>query len=94
MALSALELNTISKGLAAAAKVIDEIEPLLHRLNVLYDSDGGLKTTITQEGLDAVPSFSGLTKGQLDDGMYALTTGIKGAIAASYTALATLAARG
>lgn len=93
MPLTQLEQNTVARGLQAAAKVLNEIEPVLHSLNVIYDSVGGVKTTITQEGLDAVPSFSGITKAQLDDGMFALTATLKGAIDSTYTALAQLAAR-
>lgn len=88
-----LELNTVSRGLAAAKKVLDELYPVLLSLNVIYDSEGGAKTTITQEGLDAVASFSGITKAQLDDGMFALTSTVRTAVANAYTQLAQLAAR-
>ncbi len=93
MALTALESNTVSRGLAAAKKVLDEVKPVLDSLNAIYDSGGGAKTTITQQNLDLVPSFSGLTKQQLDDGMYALTATLRTDIASAYAQLAQLAAR-
>lgn len=88
-----LELNTVSRGLAAAKLVLDQLKPSIDALNVIYDSAGGAKTTITQQGLDAVPAFSGLTKTQLDDGMFALTSTLRLAIADAYTQLAQLSAR-
>ncbi len=90
---TALELNTISRGLAAAKKVLEELKPVIDALNIIYDSEGGAKTTITQEDLDGVASFSGLTKAQLDDGMWVLTATLRGDIANGYSALAQLAAR-
>lgn len=91
--MTALESNTISLSLQAAKKVLDELKPIIDRLNIIYDSAGGVKETITQEELDAVASFSGLTKAQLDDGMFALTAVLRTDIANSYSALAQLAAR-
>jgi hypothetical protein len=93
MALNALEKNTISRGILAAQLVVEQLKPVLDSLNIIYDSGGGAKTTIDQPGLDEVASFSGLTKMQLDDGLYALTTTLKGAIDNAYTNLAQLSAR-
>lgn len=93
MALTQLEQNTVSKGINAAKLVIETLEPILHELNIIYDSGGGAKTTITQAGLDAIPSFSGLTKAQLDDGLFALTATLRTDIQNAYTQLAELAAR-
>jgi hypothetical protein len=93
MALSRLEQDTVSHGFAAAKLALDQLYPALHELNVIYDSGGGAKTTIDQPGLDAIASFSGLTKTQLDDGMFALTSTLKTAIDNAYTQLAQLAAR-
>jgi len=62
-------------------------------LQVIYDGTGGVKTTVTQDKLNETPGLSGLTKQQLDDGMYALTSGVKGAIDTAYTQLAQIAAR-
>ena len=91
--MNALAQNTVSRGLTAAKKAIEELKPVLDELNILYDSQGGLKETMTQGDLDSVASFSALTKQQLDDGMYALTATLKGAIDNAYTALAQLACR-
>lgn len=93
MALTALEVNTVKRGLSAANLVIDQLKPMVDSLNIIYDSAGGAKETITQAGLDEIPSFSGLTKAQLDDGMFALTATLKDAITAAYTQLSQLSAR-
>lgn len=93
MSLTALEQNTISRSINAAKYLVEVLKPVLDELNVIYDSSGGLKTTITQGNMDTVASFSGLTKGQLDDGMYALTATIRGDLVNAYTQLAQLAAR-
>lgn len=93
MALNALEQNTVSKGMAAAKMVIEQLYPVLKELNIIYDSQGGVKTTIDQAGLDGVASFSGLTKQQLDDGMFALTATLRGDIENAFAQLAELAAR-
>lgn len=93
VALTALEQNCVSRGIQAAAKVVRELQPLLAELNIIYDSAGGAKTTITQANLDLVPAFSGITKQQLDDGMYALTATLRGDILTAFGQLAQLAAR-
>lgn len=93
MAITLLEQDTVSRGFTAAKKVLRDIHPLLHELNVIYDSAGGVKETLTQAELDSVSGFSGITKAQLDDGMYALTTTLKAAIDGAYAQLAELAAR-
>jgi len=91
--LSALEANTISKGIQAAQKVL-ELEALLHQININYDGLGNVKNTTTQQELDDTLSFSGITKSQLDDSMYVLTAVILPAIQANYAGLSNLAARG
>jgi hypothetical protein len=88
-----LEINTVSRGLAAAKLVLDQLKPVVDALNVIYDSAGGAKSTINQQGLDSIAAFSGLTKTQLDDGMFALTSTLRTAIANAYTQLAQLSAR-
>jgi len=52
-----------------------------------------MSETLTQEELDEVPELSGLTKQQVDDGVYVLTTLMLPAIQNGYPALAQLAAR-
>jgi hypothetical protein len=93
MAITKLEQDTVSRSMQAARLTLDQLKPAIDSLSSLYDSAGGLKTTITQADLDGVPSFSGLTKQQLDDGMYALTTVLKPAIDNAYAALSQLATR-
>jgi hypothetical protein len=93
MPLTHLEQDSVVRGAQAAKLVIEDLKPLLDRLNILYDSQDGLHTTITDEGLEEIPSLSGLTKQQLDDGMYALTSTLRSAINNAYTALVELAAR-
>lgn len=93
MSLTALESNTVSRALQAAKLTLEQLKPVLDSLDVIYNSAGGAKTTITQAGLDEIASFSGLTKTQLDDGMFALTGTLKNDIVNAYTALAQLAAR-
>jgi hypothetical protein len=93
MALTPLEQDVVSRGAQAASKVIYELKPIIDSLNILYDSQGGAKETISQPELDAVSSFSGLTKTQLDDGMYVLTSTLRTAINSAYAQLAELAAR-
>lgn len=94
MALSALESSTIARAIANARRLIEEIKPILDGLNIVYNSAGGAKTTITQASLDAATNLSGLTKGQLDDAMFVLTGTLLGDLTNGYTALAQLAARG
>lgn len=92
MALNAVGQNTISKA-AQAAKALENMIGLLDELNVLYDAGGGFKETIQQADLDAIASFSGITKQQLDDGMYVLTAIIRPAVHDNFTQLIHLAAR-
>lgn len=94
MALSALGQNTVSRGINAAKYLIEVLKPVLDELNIVYDASGGLKSTIVQSDLDGIASFSGLTKQELDDALYSLTTTIRTDLTNSYTQLAKLAARG
>lgn len=95
MALNTLEQNTINRGIAAARKVITELDPVLRDLNVVYDRETvGVKATVEQADLDAAAYLSGLTKAELDDGMFALTSTLRTAVANAYTALSILASRG
>ena len=79
--------------MAVAKLLLDQVKPVLDQLNPIYDGAGGVKTTVDQAGLDGVSSFSGLTKTQLDDGMYVLTATIKAALDNGLTQLTQLAAR-
>jgi hypothetical protein len=93
MALTTLEQNTISRGIAAAKLLLEEVKPQLDALNIIYDSVGGAKETISQPGIDEIPSLSGLTKVQLDDALYQLTAILRPALLSGYAVLAHLAAR-
>jgi len=93
MPMSQLELDTLAKIFAIAKQTIADIHPKLSSLAEIYDSAGGMSETLTQEELDEVPELSGLTKQQVDDGVYVLTTLMLPAIQNGYPALAQLAAR-
>jgi len=94
MSITTLESNTVSNGIKACNLVLQQLKPLLDSLDAIYNAAGGVKETLTQDDLDGVTSFSNLTKAQVDDAMYALTSSIKGAIDSAYSQLAELAARG
>lgn len=93
MAITKLEYETVIKGFKTARIVLESVKPLVDSLNVIYDSGGGVKETLTQAELDGQADFSGLTKQQLDDGMYALTATLRTDIANAVTQLAQLSAR-
>ncbi len=93
MSMSALEISTVDDGMLIAKKLLDDLKPIIDQLNVIYDESGGVKTTITDEKLASVPSYSGLTKAQLDDGMFVITSSIKTALSDGLTQLTHLAAR-
>lgn len=93
MPLTTLEVHTINRSFMLSLKVLNEVLTMADLLNTIYNATGGCKDTITQEGMDERPEFSGLTKTQLDDGMYALTGAIRTSIDSATTALSQLAAR-
>lgn len=93
MALSQLASTTISRGIGAAKTLLEQVKPILDGIDVLYNSANGLSTTITQADLDAASNLSNLTKGQLDDAIFALVT-IKNQMQNSFAQLEELACRG
>ena len=93
MPLSTLEHDTLAKAFATCKTLLNDVQPRLAQFAQIYDSEGGMKTTLTQEELDDVAALSGLTKTQVDQGFYALTTVILPGIANNYAVLAQLAAR-
>lgn len=93
MAILTLEYDVVTQAAAVCKKVLTELEPALSQFREIYDAGGGVKSTLTQADLDGVASFSGLTKAQVDDALYALTALLLPAIESSTTALAQLAAR-
>jgi hypothetical protein len=93
MPLSQLERDTLAKSFAVSKQLLLDIQPKLEGLAAIFDSAGGVKETLTQEELDEVTELSGLTKTQIDDGLYAMTAQILPGIQNGYNALAQLAAR-
>jgi len=93
MSLDKLALDTISKAMQASKLLLDQAMPLINQMDLIYNAAGGLKETITDADLAEVASFSGLTKQQLDDGVYALTSTLKTDLANDYNALTQLAVR-
>lgn len=93
MPMSQLEHDTLAKAFAVCKNLLADTQPKLASLKEIYDSEGGVKSTLDQAELDEVAALSGLTKQQVDDGLYALTTVLLPAIEAGYPALAQLAAR-
>ena len=93
MSMTTLEYDTLTTAFTIAKTLLTDLQPRLGQLQQIYDSAGGVKDTLTQEEMDAIPTLSGLTKAQADDGLYALTTVLLPALEASYTALTHLAAR-
>lgn len=93
MAITALESNVVSRAIAAALALV-ELKGDLDRLDVDYNGAVDVKDTLTQADLDSVASFSGLTKQQVDDGLFALTSTVRTAISNAFAQLEQLAARG
>lgn len=93
MALSVMAQNTIFAAASLSKQLNEQLEPLMARFNVLYNAVGGLKTTIVQADMDAVPALSGLTKAQLDNAMNDLTNTILTPLQAALADLAQLAGR-
>lgn len=93
MPVSQLERDTLAKSFSVCKTLLNDLQPKLAGLAQIYDSAGGVKTTLTQADLDELPELSGLTKTQVDDGLYALTTVVLPGIQSGYSALAQLAAR-
>ncbi len=93
MALSTLEQGVVGRAIAAAQQIVTQLKPALDRLNVDYNGSVNAKNTITQQNLDLEPRFSGLTKAQLDDGLYALTATLLTDVGNAFAQLEQLAAR-
>lgn len=94
MAITILEKATVSEGIQVARKLVNEIKPVLDRLNVVYDSDDGVKETLDQAKLNEVTDWSGVTEAQVDDAMFVITSTLRTALSNGYTQLVQLASRG
>ena len=93
MSISALEYDTLNKGFAICAGLLSDLQPRLAAMQQVFDSEGGVKTTLTQTELDEVQAFSGLTIQQVADGMYVLTALLLPALTQGYPSLSQLASR-
>ena len=94
MPMTTLEADTLNAAFAICKMVITDLQPRLQAIQQQYDSGGGVKSTLTQEDLDeATNTLSGLTKQQVDDGLYVLTAILLPGITQGYASLAGLASR-
>ena len=92
MPLSQLERDTLSKSFAISKQLLLDLQPKLASLNELYNSVGGVSSTLTQPELDELPELSGLQKTIVDDALFAMA-GLTSGITNAYAALSQLAAR-
>lgn len=93
MSITTLEYDLVNNAAQACSMILAELQPKLAGFRQIYDSEGGVKSTLTQAELDEIAAFSGLTLAQVTDAMYALTTVLLPAIESGYGALSTLGAR-
>lgn len=93
MPATTLERDAMAKSFAVARTLLMDLEARLKGIDAIYNSASGVKATLTQEEMNEIPELSGLTKTQLDDGIYAMTALILPGITSGYAALAQLAAR-
>lgn len=93
MAITTLEYDPVNNAAQVCSMILSELQPKLANFQQLYDSAGGVGSTLTQEELDSVPAFSGLTVAQVTDALYVLTTVLLPGIESGYGALSTLGAR-
>jgi hypothetical protein len=93
MPISTLEHDTLAKLFAICKSVQADLQPKLSQLDSIYNSAGGVTSTLTQAELDELPELSGLTKQTVDDGVFALTSGVLPALVNATAALSQLAAR-
>lgn len=94
MSMSTLQLDTVKGGANLARFLLQEVKPRVDMFNVDYDAQGGVKDTLTQQDLDENASLSGLTKAELDDGMYVITALLKPLLGDNFSQLQKLASRG
>jgi hypothetical protein len=93
MPMSRLEYDTLAKLFAIAKTALADLEPKLNQLDHIYNSGGGVSETLTQANLDELPELSGLQKQVVDDGVFALTSGVLPALVNASASLSQLAAR-
>lgn len=92
MPMSQLEHDTLAKAFAISKTLLADIQPKLGSLNEIYNSAGGVSSTLTQAELDEEASLSGLQKGTVDDALFAMS-GMLTSITNASAALNQMAAR-
>lgn len=92
MPMSVLEHDTVSKLCALSKSVLADLRPRLASINELYNSAGGVSSTLTQAELDEEAALSGLQKSTLDDTVFAFSAMLS-AIDAAQAAINQTAAR-
>lgn len=90
--LNILELNMITRVMQQAKKLTEENKAVLDGINLIFNSSGGMTTSVTQAELDEHASLSGLTVQELNDAVYGLTQ-IQATLTNSYQQLTKLAIR-
>src|SRR5262249_34949544 len=80
MALNSYEVLTIQRIIQLSRLIVEQLKPGLDNVNEVYNAVGGIKDTIPAEDLGQDALYGGMTKQQLDDAAYALTTTMKGAV--------------
>jgi hypothetical protein len=93
MPITALEKDTLARSFAVSKTLLNDLQPKLQGLNEIFNSEGGVKTTLEQADLDELAELSGLTVEQVSAGLNALTVVILPAISSNYPFIAQLAAR-
>lgn len=88
-----IETDMILRASEAAKTLVNQIKPVLDQLDLIYNSAGGAKETITQADLDAEKSLSGLTQQQLEDALYVLAGTLREGLQNGYVQLMHLAVR-
>lgn len=91
--LTQLEKSTILLEINLSANLVNNIKPVLDKLDAINNGSPKLTDTLTQANMDLEPLLSGLTKQQYLDGNFALTSTVKTALTTAYNALVELAAR-
>jgi len=93
MPLNSYEILTIQRVTQMARLVVEQLKPGIDNLDVVYNSAGGVKDTITAADLGQDALYGGMTEQQLDDAVYALTVTIKTAVDTALPVLQNVAYR-
>ena len=93
MPLSQLEHDLLARSFAVCKSLLNDVQPKLASLNEIYNSVGGVSSTLTQAELDELPVLSGLQKQTVDDALSALSVQILAGITNAFAAISQMAAR-